>query len=339
MKKNKKSLPKISILIVTLNNQRTIEECVKRINQQNYPKELIEYLNIDGGSTDNTISILNKYGFTLVKSYIKKDAEAQRSIGIVRAKHNLIVSIDADNYLPTNQWLKQMILPFMEDKTVIHANTMHYQYKKDSEFFNRYTALFGISDPIVYYVGKPDRVSQTQKIWTQGKVIKETKNHYIVEFNKETLPTVGCNGVVYRKDILLKYTNSDDKKFLHIDVFADAIDKGFTRFAIVKNDVFHDTAVTLGLLIRKRLAFLNSYYLRSLAERRYLIYNPKRFSDNLKLFLFIFYTVTVIKPLFDSIKGYLFIRDSAWFAHPLICWVYLYTYSLSTVKNAIKIHR
>ena len=332
-------LPKISIVVVTLNNQRTLEECVKRIKEQDYPKELIEYLNIDGGSTDNTTSILKQYGFIVVKSYIKKDAEAQRSIGIVRAKHNLIVSIDADNYLSTNQWLKQMIAPFIEDKEVIHANTMHYQYKKDAEFFNRYTALFGTADPIAYYVGKPDRVAQTQKIWTRGRIIKETKNHYIVEFNKETLPTVGCNGVVYRKDILLKYTKSDYKKFLHIDVFADAIDKRFIRFAIVKNDIFHDTAVTLGLLMKKRLAFLSSYYLRPSVERRYLIYNPKRLSDNLRLFLFILYTITFIKPLLDSIRGYLLIRDSAWFAHPLVCWVYLYTYSLSTVKNVMKAHR
>lgn len=49
-------LPKISIVVVTLNNQRTLEECVKRIKEQDYPRELIEYLNIDGGSTDNTTS-------------------------------------------------------------------------------------------------------------------------------------------------------------------------------------------------------------------------------------------------------------------------------------------
>ena len=71
-------LPKISIVVVTLNNQRTLEECVKRIKEQDYPKELIEYLNIDGGSTDNTTSILKQYGFIVVKSYIKKEGTGHR---------------------------------------------------------------------------------------------------------------------------------------------------------------------------------------------------------------------------------------------------------------------
>ena len=125
-----KTLPKISIVVITLNNQRTIEKCLQCIVSQNYPKNLVELLNVDGGSTDLTKGILKRYGFKVIESKIKRNAEAQRAIAIRKAKNNLIVSIDADNYLPTKQWIKQMIKPFIDDPEIIHAGTMHFRYSK-----------------------------------------------------------------------------------------------------------------------------------------------------------------------------------------------------------------
>lgn len=326
-------LPKISIVVITLNNERSIAKCAQSIKSQNYPKELIELLNIDGDSTDETGKILKSYGFKIVASPIKRNAEAQRAIGLKFAKNNLIVSLDADNYLPAKDWLKRMIKPFLDHHDIIHAGTLHYKYLKNESLFNRYCSLFGVLDPIVYYIGKPDRLPQNIEKWTSGNVIKETKDYYIVEFAKETLPTVGCNGVVYRKDILVKHAKSDPSNFLHIDIFADLIEKRFNKFAVVKNDVIHDTAVNLPMLMKKRINFLFNYYLQSHVKRRYLIYNPKRTEDNIKLLLFIIYTVTFVKPVIDSIRGYRAVRDNAWFLHPIICWIYLLSYATAILKS------
>lgn len=328
-------LLKITIIIVTFNNERSIEICLKSIKDQNYPKKLIEYLNIDGGSTDKTVSILKKYGFTSVKSPILGNAEAQRGVGLRQAKHNLIVSLDADNYLPQKAWLQQMVQPFIDDPTIVHANTMHYTYRKTDTIFNRYCALFGVNDPIVYYIGKPDRAEQYHRALRFGNVTAETNGYYTVEYSSDTLPTVGCNGVVYKRDVLLKHAKSDPKHFLHIDIFADLVEKGYTRFAVVKNTVIHDTAVSLSSLMKKRIAFLSGYYLKNTMKRRYLIFNPGRLSDRVKLLLFILYTITFIKPLLDSVKGFYYIRDAAWFMHPIVCWMYLYAYGLASVKKIL----
>lgn len=329
-------LPEITIVIVTLNNQRTLPFCLKSIKEQNYPKEKIEYLNIDGGSTDASIRLMKDFGFKIINSTIKRNAEAQRAIGLKMAKNDLVVSLDADNYLPNSNWLLQMVQPFVDDPQIVHAGTLHFSYRKNDCVSNRYCSLLGVNDPVVYYIGRPDRLPQNIIKWTKGKIIKETTNYYIVEFNKDTLPTVGCNGVVYRKNVLLKYAKSSPTEFLHIDVFADLINNGYNRFAVVKNDVIHDTAINLRSLVKKRLAFLSGYYLRNGIKRRYLIYNPKNPKDNIKLLLFIIYTITFIKPFLDSLKGYLYIRDSAWFLHPIICLIYLYTYAQASLKNAFQ---
>ncbi len=333
-----KNLPKISIVIITLNNERTLSECLRKVIEQDYPKRLIDYVGIDGGSTDSTKDIFKKYHFRIINSPIKKNAEAQRAIGLREAKHNLIVSLDADNYLPKNNWLREMIEPFLADDKIVHAYTMHYTYRPNDNFSNRYFALFGINDPIVYYIGKPDRLSWIEEKWSLGNIIKETKNYYVVEFNQETLPTVGCNGVVYKKDLLLRHAKSSPQEFLHIDIFADLVEKGYNRFAITKNDIVHDTAANLSMLIKKRTAFLLNYYFdqKRIIARRYFVYNPRKIKDNVRLVLFIIYTITLIKPLWDSLRGFIKKRDLAWFLHPLVCWIFFYAYSVATIKHISK---
>ena len=50
---------KISIITTCFNRESTIRDCIESVLSQDYPD--IEYIIVDGASTDRSLSIINEY--------------------------------------------------------------------------------------------------------------------------------------------------------------------------------------------------------------------------------------------------------------------------------------
>jgi glycosyltransferase involved in cell wall biosynthesis len=66
-----KSQPVLSVITVVYNNVRDIERTLLSVINQTYAH--IEYIVIDGGSTDGTMDIINKYRDKIAKVVSEKD--------------------------------------------------------------------------------------------------------------------------------------------------------------------------------------------------------------------------------------------------------------------------
>jgi cellulose synthase/poly-beta-1,6-N-acetylglucosamine synthase-like glycosyltransferase len=105
---------KVSIIVAAYNSQDTIEECLKSILAQNYPRDFFEVIVMDGGSKDATVKIAQKFPIKVVS--IRLNAPAAYNYAMKIAAHPILGFIDADAKVEA-EWLSKLA-PHLGDPQV-----------------------------------------------------------------------------------------------------------------------------------------------------------------------------------------------------------------------------
>lgn len=332
------SYPSISIITGSYNTPITLwRKTLEAVSKQDYPKSKIEHIIMDAGSPEETLNFLHTYKTKIVlRPDLLNKPQVRMSMAIQRAKGDLILLLEPDNILPNTNWLKQMVRPFMDNKNVTGTVSMYNTYEPSMPLFTKYCALFGINDPVLFYLKKSDKLARFQSKYFKGTTLKECDGYTIVRFVKENLPTLGDNGHMVRRNIIMK-VNKDPEKFLHTDAFAEIVEKGYTTFGIVHNSIIHFTGSDLGAFFRRRVEYKGRYYDSRKSKRRYLVYDPGSAEDRKNLLLYIVYSLTLIQPLMLSIRGYMVVPEMAWFLHPVVCLLGVFAYGYSEIRNYFQV--
>lgn len=312
---------KLSIILPTYNNEKTIEECLKSIFMQEFSKKDFEVLFIDGGSKDKTLEIARKYPVKIIKNP-KRNEEAARIIGIKKAKGKIICFIDADNILVGKNWIKKCIKAF-RDKEISFADTLYYSYRKGDKIGVKYQALIGGDDPIIMYLGAYSRWSYLKDDWTDFPHKDEDKGDYLKSrfLDKNKIPPMGSNGFLVRTSITREFIKDN---FIHSDFIYDIVNKGHNCFAKIK----------IGLIHNQPKFFPNK--VRRMQRRKEGIGINYNYGIKGRTILILGLSMALIFPiLFDTLKGFFKKPDFAWFFHPIACLGELFIYSWYFFKHGL----
>lgn len=187
--------PKISIITITYNSEKTLEETIQSVISQGYDN--LEYLIIDGGSTDHTLDIVNKYRehISYLVSEPDKGISDAFNKGIAAATGEIVGIINSDD----------LLLPGA-------LNTLSENYDASVEVY-RGNIIIWDSEKNLKFKSIPSMVFKPE---LKGVVI----NHQATFVTKKAYEKYGVFKVNYRymmdQDLLIRFY-TQGAKFKYID--------------------------------------------------------------------------------------------------------------------------
>jgi glycosyltransferase involved in cell wall biosynthesis len=112
--------PQISVVTPSFNQGQFIEETINSVLDQNYPN--VEYIIIDGGSTDNSVEVIRKYERHL-KFYVSERDDGQANAinkGLRHCTGEIFNWINSDDYLEPGA-LKKIAVGFSDKRVQLVA--------------------------------------------------------------------------------------------------------------------------------------------------------------------------------------------------------------------------
>lgn len=130
--------PKISIITVCYNSVKTIERTIQSVLMQQY--ENLEYIIIDGGSTDGTVDIIKKYESKISKWISEPDKGISDAFnkGITLATGELIGIINSDDGYLENAF-NYVIASYEKGTDIYRGNIIFWNTDTDSKIIEKPT--------------------------------------------------------------------------------------------------------------------------------------------------------------------------------------------------------
>jgi len=179
--------PKLSIIIPVLNAAGILENCLRSIAAQDFPKESLEILVADGGSTDATGALAARYGGRILNNPLRV-AESGKRLALAAAQGEFIVFLDADNELSHPDFLSLAVAALQQNPVAIGVECYYPASPKMGSFCAYLTETLHISDPVSWMMSvAPLKLGEAGEVERWG-------------YPKDSLAyPLGANGFVFRK--------------------------------------------------------------------------------------------------------------------------------------------
>lgn len=308
-----KKEPSITIAIPVLNEEKNIGRCLNSIFKQIYSGK-VEVIIIDAGSVDRTLEIARSYPVKIYDNpkknlkYLNLQYAKQMALRLSKSKY--YTYLDADIDLASKYWIRNLVKPLEEDKSITASFTGYVSNPEDNNL-NSYLTLDTFQrDPLYIYL--------TPKI--SDVVIEKRKGYWVCKYKENKIIPQGL--CVFRREQILKTKINKREMFYELDNLVILVCAGFDRFAYVKGvEMHHVTVTSVRSMIKKRIRNIRSIYFGHSDSRYWTWIDIRDKTSVLKLIFWVIYSETVIFPfLVGLIKCG---KHKTWLGlyEPLVVWL------------------
>jgi glycosyltransferase involved in cell wall biosynthesis len=297
--------PKVSFLIPTYNEEDNLEDCLKSIFKQDYPKDKLEVFVIDNESTDHTLEIAKRYPVKILINKKKKDAQVSTRMAYGKSSGEFYSTIGADQRLADKFWLKRMVAPLINDPEIT-ASYSSMKIKGDESPLTKFLTLDWYSPKRFSCQLTPMYQFFTTSV--TDTYIEKKKGYFICKFEEGKIPPLGFG--ILRKSTIDKTLHLQGDKLMELDILVHLVRMGYQKFAYVPIGTYHYLFPDLKTVYRKRFRNISRNYVGQDFKRSYTWFNLKSPRDLFKIFFWIIYATLIIPELIRGI--YKSIRYKTW---------------------------
>ena len=129
---------KISIVTVVLNAEEFLEQCIRSVISQTYPE--IEYIIIDGGSTDSSLAIIQQYSDRVNALLSEKDRGIYDAMnkGISLATGEVIGILNADDFFADDRVVADIAAAFSGETDIVYGDLWYVGRHDTSKVFRKW---------------------------------------------------------------------------------------------------------------------------------------------------------------------------------------------------------
>ena len=268
---SKDNKPTITIVTVVYNGEEVIEETIKSITEQTYKD--IEYIIIDGASTDNTLKIVKKYEDHITYWSSERDSGIYDAMnkGIYLANGKWINFMNAGDTYADNDTLSKIIENTKDNNDVIYGD--RYYVKNNNKTLQKAKSIDTIFEKMPF---------GHQSVFIKNEVLKKFKFNdtykfaadydlliqlYMKEYSFQYIPIPICNFISggqsesglrpYLEVLKILFDNCKDHKVIEKNFYFDTFRNNCARIInenvdIKKNNEIIKTLKELRSLIKKK---------------------------------------------------------------------------------------
>ncbi len=130
--------PRASIIIPAYNEAGNISSCLDSVFASNYPKEKLEVIVVDDGSTDGTRKIAERHKSVKILLQNHKGKSDALTMGVKSSKNDFIVCLDADTIIEPD-CIREIVKPFSESD--IGATTALIKVKNTNSILGMFQCI------------------------------------------------------------------------------------------------------------------------------------------------------------------------------------------------------